>query len=92
MADGRDDDSFKAQGNRPAIGLWRWDADGVGAAGTDGTAGGGTAALAQADLDGGEVVVAAGEGEAGTGDGGVGGGDEVENLAGGHGDLVIELR
>jgi len=72
--------------------LWRWDADGVGAAGTDGTAGGGTAALVQADLDGGEVVVAAGEGKAGAGHGWIRGGEEVENLVRGHGDLVIELR
>lgn len=70
--------------------LWWGDADGVGAAGADGAAGGGLGALVEADLDGGEVVVAAADGEAGGGDGGVRRLEEVDELAGGEGDLVIE--
>ena len=66
------------------------DADGVGAAGADGAAGGGLGALVEADLDGGEVVVAAADGEARGGDGGVRCLEEVDELAGGEGDLVVE--
>src|SRR5271170_730483 len=56
---------------------WR-DADGVGSAGADGPAVGGLELLGEADFDGGEVIVAATEGEGGAGDGGVGFGEEVE--------------
>jgi len=71
--------------------LWWGDADGVGPAGADGTAGGGLGALVEADLDGGEVVVAAADGEARGGDGGVRRLEEVDELVGGEGDLVVEL-
>ena len=71
--------------------LWGWDADGLGSAGFDGAAGDGLGGFVQADFDGGEVVVAAAEGEAGGGVGGVGGLEEADDLVGWHGDLVVEL-
>ncbi|MCU1291516.1 MAG: hypothetical protein JWP08_366 [Bryobacterales bacterium] len=71
--------------------LLRCDADGVGAAGADGTAWGGLGALVEADFDRGEIVVAAGEGEARSGYGGIGGGEEIQNLAGRHGDWMVEM-
>ena len=46
--------------------------------------------LVEAELDGGEVVVAAAEGEAFPGDGGVVAGEEVEDGRGGHGGLAVE--
>ena len=61
-----------------------WDANSVCPAGADGAAGSGLAGLVQTDFDGGEVVVAAAEGERGRGDFGVGLGDEVEDLCGGE--------
>jgi hypothetical protein len=70
--------------------LWGWDADGVGATGADGAAGRGLEGLAHADFDGGEVVVAATQGEALAWEGRVGCGEEIENLRGRHGRLVIE--
>lgn len=73
-------------------GLWGWDADGVGSAGADGAAGGGLAGFVEADFDGGEVVVAATEGERGGWDFWVGLGDEVEDLRGWKRDLTVELR
>src|SRR5438552_13749676 len=73
------------------IHLWRWDAYHVGAAGVDRAARCGLGALVEADFDGGEVVVAAGESEARSGDGGIGGGKEVNDLAGRHGDLMVEV-
>lgn len=45
---------------------------------------------AEADLDGGEVIVAAGEGEARARNGGVDRGEEVKDGGGRHGDLAIE--
>jgi hypothetical protein len=66
------------------------DADGVGAAGTDGAAGDGLERFAHADFDRGEVVVAAAEGEAVAGEGRVGPGEEADDLAGRHGDLAVE--
>ena len=71
--------------------LWRWDADGVGSAGADGAAVGGVEGLVQTDFDGGEVVVAAAEGQRGVCDGGVGRGEEAEDLGRGHRDLPREL-
>ena len=69
----------------------RWDdADGVSPAGTDGAAGDGLEGLAHADFDRSEVVVAAAEGEAVAGEGRVGPGEESDDLAGRHGDLVVE--
>jgi hypothetical protein len=62
--------------------LRRGDADGVGAAGADRAARGRLAGFIQADFDGGEIVVAAAEGERGGRDFGVGSGDEVEDLCG----------
>ena len=47
------------------------DADGVGSAGSDGSAGGGVELFVEADFYGGEVVVAAGEGEVVAREGGV---------------------
>jgi len=70
--------------------LWGWDADGVGAAGTDGAAACRLKGLAEADFDRGEVVAAATEGEAGGGNGGIGFGKEAQDLCRGHGDLVVE--
>ena len=72
-------------------GLRGWDADGLGSAGFDGAAGDGLGGFVQADFDGGEVVVAATEGEAGRREGGVGGLEEADDLGGGHGDLLREL-
>jgi hypothetical protein len=54
-------------------------------------AGCGLEGFAEADFDGSEVVVAAGEGEAISGDGWVGLGEEVEDVAGRHGDGVVEV-
>ena len=71
--------------------LWRWDTDGVGSAGADGTAGDGLAAFIETDLDGGEVVVAAAEGERRGRDFGIGLSDEVEDLCGWKRDLTGEL-
>lgn len=71
--------------------LWRSDADGVGSAGADGAAWGGLGVLVEADLDGGKVVVAAADREAGGGDRGVRSLEEVDELVGGEGDLVVEL-
>ena len=69
----------------------RWDdADGVGSAGADGAAGDGLEGLAHADFDRGEVVVAAAEGEAVAGEGRVGPGEEADDFAGRHGDLVVK--
>ena len=69
----------------------RWDdADGVGPAGADGAAGDGLESFAHADFDRGEVVVAATEGEAVAGEGRVGPGEEADDLAGRHGDLVVK--
>ena len=68
---------------------WR-DADGVGAAGTDGAAACRLKGLAEADFDRGEVVAAATEGEAGGGNGWVGFCEEAQDLCRGHGDLVVE--
>jgi hypothetical protein len=48
-------------------------------------------ALVEADLDGGEVVVATADGEAGGGDGRVRRLEEIDELVGGEGDLVVEL-
>jgi hypothetical protein len=74
-----------------AFELLGWgDADGVGSAGADGAAVGGLELLGEADFDGGEVVVAATEGERGAGDRGVGCGEEVEDFVRGHGDLLGE--
>jgi hypothetical protein len=73
------------------LSLRRGNADGVGAAGPDGAAGGGLAGFVQADLDRGEVVVAAAEGQRGRWNFRVGLGDEVENLCGGKRDLAGEL-
>ena len=67
--------------------LWGWDADGVGAAGADGAAGDGVEGFVEADFDGGEVVVAAAEGEAVAGRLGLVG-EEVEDVRGWQGDLV----
>ena len=63
----------------------------MGSTGFDGAAGDGLGGFVQADFDGGEVVVAATEGEAGGGVGGVGGLEEADDLRGWHGDLVREL-
>ena len=58
---------LKAIGGFCSVVLWgalRWrDADGVGAAGADGAAWGWLELFVEADFDGGEVVVAAAEGE-----------------------------
>ncbi len=43
--------------------LWRGDANGVGSAGADGAARGGVEGFVEADFYGGEVVVAAAQGE-----------------------------
>ena len=72
--------------------LSRGDADGVGAAGADGSAGGGLAAFVQADFDGGEIVVAATESKRSRRDFGVGLGDEVEDLGRRKRDLAVQLR
>ena len=72
-------------------GLWGWDADGLGSAGFDGAAGDGLGGFVEADFDGGEVVVAAAEGEAGGGEVRVGGLEEADDLRGRHGDLLREL-
>ena len=45
----------------------------------------------EADFDGGEVVVAATEGEAGAGDGGVGGGEAGEDVVWRHRSLMVEV-
>jgi hypothetical protein len=66
------------------------DADGVGAAGAEGSAANGLEGFAHADLDCGEVVVAAAEGEAVAREGWVGLADQVEDGDGRHGDLVVE--
>jgi hypothetical protein len=71
--------------------LWWSDADGVCAAGTDGAAWGRLGALVEADLDGGEVVVATADGKAGGGDGRIRRLEEVDELVGREGDLVVEL-
>jgi hypothetical protein len=72
-------------------GLLRWgDADGVGAAGTEVGAAGGLQGFGHADFDGGEVVVAAAEGEAVGREGGVALCEEFEDVGGRHGDLVVE--
>jgi hypothetical protein len=71
----------------------RWDdADGVGAAGADGAAADGLEGLVHADLDCGEIVIAAAEGEAVAGEGWVGLGEEADNFDWRHGDLVVERR
>ncbi len=67
-----------------------WDADCIGSAGTYGAAGGGAEGFVEADFYGGEVVIAATQSHAGGRDGGVGGGEEVDDLGGWHGDLVVE--
>ena len=69
---------------------WR-DFDGVGSAGADGAAGSGAERFVEADFYGGEVVVAAGEGEVLLREVGVGLGDEGEDLRGWQGDLVVEV-
>lgn len=63
-------------------GLWRGDADGVGAAGVDGGTGDGVKAPVQTDFDGGEKVVAATDDETLAGDGGIAGGEEVDDAIG----------
>ena len=64
----------------------------MGAAGAEGGgAGDGLTGFADAGFDGGEVVVAAAEGEGVGGEGGVGGAEEAEDLVGGQGDLVVEF-
>jgi len=88
------DEGDGAEGSCKGVGcprLWRRDADGVGAAGADGAARSGLAALVQADFDGSEIVVAATEGERGRWDLRIGLSDEVEDLCGRKRDLAIEL-
>jgi len=69
----------------------RWgDADRVGAAGAEGAAAYGLEALVHADLDGGEVVVAAAQGETVGWEGWIALCEEIEDVAGWHGDLVVE--
>ena len=70
--------------------LWWGDADGVGAAGAEVGAACGLEGFAEADFDGGEVVVAAAKGEAVGREGGVALCEEVEDVGGRHGDLVVE--
>ena len=70
--------------------LWRRDANGVSATGADRAAGSGAECFVEADLNGGEVVVAAGEGEILGGEVGVGLGEEREDLVGRERKLVVE--
>ena len=68
----------------------RRDADGVSSATADGAAGYGLKGFVQADLNGGEVVVAAGDGEAGFRERWIAVGEQLEQLDGWHGDLMVE--
>ena len=70
--------------------LGRGDADSVGSAGADGAATDGLERFVQADLDCGEVVVAAAQGEAVAGKRWVAVGEEAQDLGRRHGDLAIE--
>ena len=78
-------------GSEDGVCLWGCDADGVGSAGTDGTAGDGLGLLVHADFYGGEVVVAAADEDAVGGEGWVGGLKEADDLSGWQRYLMIEL-